>query len=372
MIPFLNLEKVHKPYLSDLKKSLYNVIESGWYVLGKSVKKFEEEFAEFCGVKYAIGTANGLDALSLIFRGYIEMGLITEGDEIIVPSNTYIASILSVTQNRLKPIFVEPNLKSYNIDTDLIEKSITKRTKAILIVHLYGQVAFSQELTLLSRKYNLLIIEDCAQAHGACIDGKLTGNFGDAGAFSFYPSKNLGALGDGGAVTTNNEELANTIRALRNYGSIIKYSNKFKGLNSRLDEIQAAVLSVKLPRLINDNLRRREIADYYLNNIDNDDVILPQRVNSDSKSHVYHLFVIRVDRREGFQKFLKSRGIQTDVHYPIPPHHQEAFKEKKNEKYPISEEIHKTIVSIPCGLHLTDNDISYICEEINKYSLSNN
>ena len=293
--------------------------------MGKNVQKFEQEFANFCGVKHAIGVANGLDALTLIFRSYIEMGLLKEGDEVIVPSNTYIASILSVSENRLKPILVEPNIDSYNIDPSLIENNISEKTKAILIVHLYGQVAFNSEIASIAEKHNLLVVEDSAQSHGASVQGKKSGNFGDASAFSFYPSKNLGALGDGGAVTTNDDDLDQTIKALRNYGSHRKYENLYKGTNSRLDEIQAAILSVKLKKLDADNHRRKQIAAYYFENIENPKIILPVCAVNDPDSHVYHLFVVRVENRADFREFLKEKGIGTDVHYPIPPSSKSIF-----------------------------------------------
>ena len=367
MIPFLDLAKVEKQISGLLKKSVNQVIDSGWFILGQNVQKFEQEFANYCGVKHTIGVANGLDALILIFKAYIEKGLLKEGDEVIVPSNTYVASILSITESRLVPVFVEPNIDSYNIDPQLIEDKITSKTKAILIVHLYGQVAFSEKLKTLAKKYELKIIEDCAQAHGASLNGVKTGNFGDAAGFSFYPSKNLGALGDAGAVITNDQELSDVVRALGNYGSHKKYENLYKGQNSRLDELQAAILSVKLGSLDDDNDRRKQIANYYKKNIQNDKVILPKRVFEDTNSHVYHLFVVRVKNRENFREFLMQKNIATDVHYPIPPHKQKAFSELYNYQYPLSEKIHKEIVSIPCGLHLTDDEFEYIASSINQY-----
>ena len=306
-------------------------------------------------------------ALTLIFRAYKELNVINYGDEVLVPSNTYIASILSIAENGLVPTFVEPDINSYNINPELIEEKITSKTKAILIVHLYGQVAYSKKISKIAKKYNLKIIEDCAQSHGATLNGVKSGNFGDAAGFSFYPSKNLGAFGDAGAITTNDKNLSETVRALGNYGSHIKYQNLFKGLNSRLDEIQAAILSVKLDYLDDQNKRRVEIAEYYLNNIRNEKVTLPKRVNDDTKSHVYHLFVVRVENRVEFREFLKVKGIGTDVHYPIPPHHQKAFPEMKDHTYPISEKIHRSVVSIPCGLHLEDSEVEYIADCINKY-----
>jgi len=367
MIPFLDLAKVEKQFSEEIKKSVNQVIDSGWFILGQNVQKFEQEFANFCGAKHAIGVANGLDALILIFRAYIEIGLLEEGDEVIIPSNTYIASILSITQNRLVPVFVEPNIESYNIDPQSIEHKITSKTKAIMIVHLYGQVAYNPEIASIAQKHDLLVVEDAAQAHGASLNGLKTGNFGDAAGFSFYPSKNLGALGDAGAVTTNDQELADVVRALGNYGSHKKYENLYKGQNSRLDEIQAAILSVKLGSLDADNDRRKQIANYYTKNIQTDKVILPKRIHEDKNSHVYHLFVVRVENRENFREFLKEKGIATDVHYPIPPHKQKAFSELNENSYPLSEKIHNEIVSIPCGLHLTDNEVEYITTSINQY-----
>ena len=367
MIPFLDLIKIAKPISEEVFETVSQVINSGWYILGEEVKKFENAFSKYCGVKKTIGTANGLDALSLIFRAYKELGFMQEGDEVLVPSNTYIASILSITENKLVPILVEPNINSFNIDENLIVEKISEKTKAIMIVHLYGQVAFTEKIGVIAKKYNLKIIEDSAQAHGAQLNGVKTGNFGDASGFSFYPSKNLGALGDAGAVTTNDTELADTIRALRNYGSHVKYQNKYKGVNSRLDELQAAILSVKLKYLDQENQRRIEIADYYCNNIKNEKIILPVKYHSDPLSHVYHLFVIRVKDRGHLKKHLSENGIGSDTHYPIPPHKQIAFKEWGKHSYPISEEIHKTVLSIPAGLHLSDVDVEKIVKVINKY-----
>ena len=367
MIPFLDLHKTHKLETEELKKAANKVIESGWFILGENVKNFENSFSNYCGVRHTIGVANGLDALTLIFRAYIELGFLKEGDEVLVPSNTYIASILSLTENKLVPVLVEPKILSYNIDDDLIEGMITEKTKGILAVHLYGQVAITQKIKMLSEKYGLKLVEDCAQAHGASLNLTKVGNMGDAGAFSFYPSKNLGALGDGGAVTTNDEELANTVRALRNYGSNIKYKNIYKGLNSRLDEIQAAFLTIKLKGVDSSNLRRREIANYYIKNISNEKVTLPQRINQDPCSHVFHLFVVRVVLRDKFREFLLNKGISTDIHYPVPPHKQVAFCEMNDFEFPISENIHKSVVSIPCALHLEDNEVEYITNIINTY-----
>jgi len=342
-------------------------MKSGWYILGEKVMTFENEFSNYCDVQETIGTANCLDALTLIFRAYKEMGLMKDGDEVLVPSNTYIASILSITENNLIPIFVEPNIYSYNIDKNLIEEKISEKTKAIMIVHLYGQVAYNENIGKIAKKYNLKLIEDSAQAHGAQLNGIKTGNFGDASGFSFYPSKNLGCLGDGGAVTTNDPKLAETIRALRNYGSIVKYENKYKGVNSRLDELQAAILSVKLKYLDKENTRRIEIANYYFDNIKNDKIVLPAKFNTNLLSHIYHLFVIRTKDRNHLKEYLMENGIGSDIHYPIPPHKQMAYKEWSNHSYPISEEIHDTVLSIPAGLHLSDGDIEKITGMLNRY-----
>jgi len=367
MIPFLDLKKINQPYYNEIIGALSDVVKSGWYILGERVKNFENEFSKFCGVNDTIGTANGLDALTLIFRAYKELGFMKDGDEVLVPSNTYIASILSITENSLIPVLVEPNQYTYNIDHDLIEEKITDKTRAIMIVHLYGQIAYTEKIGIIAAKYNLKVIEDSAQAHGAELNRVKAGNFGDASGFSFYPSKNLGCLGDGGAVTTNDIKLAETIRALRNYGSQVKYKNKYKGMNSRLDELQAAILSVKLKYLDQENQRRIDIASYYLEYVKNEKVILPEKSHSDPKSHVYHLFVIRAKDRTHLKEYLKENGIWSDIHYPIPPHKQLAYKEWGNNSYPISEEIHDTILSIPAGLHLSDSDVEKITKVVNQY-----
>jgi len=367
MIPYLDLKSTDKPISNEILEAISDVVRSGWYILGEKVKLFEDEFSSYCCVKETIGTANGLDALTLIFRAYKEMGLMKDGDEVLVPSNTYIASILSISENNLVPILVEPDIESYNIDENLIEEKITEKTKAIMIVHLYGQVAFTDKIGEIAKKFNLKIIEDSAQAHGAELNGMKTGNFGNASGFSFYPSKNLGCLGDGGAVTTNDPKLAETIRALRNYGSHIKYENKYKGVNSRLDEIQAAILSVKLKYLDKENQRRIEIAKYYKENIKNEKIILPVKYHPDPLSHVYHLFVIRTKDRKHLKEYLFENGISSDIHYPIPPNKQLAFSEWSDHSYPISEEIHKTILSIPSGMHLSDEDVEKILTVLNQY-----
>jgi len=367
MIPFLDLKSFHKPYQNEIIESISEVVKSGWYILGEKVEAFENEFSTYCKTSETVGTANGLDALTLIFRAYKEMGVMKDGDEVLVPSNTYIASILSITENNLKPILVEPTIDSFNINEDLIEEKITNNTKAIMIVHLYGQVAFTSKISAIAKKYNIKLIEDSAQAHGAELNNIKVGNFGDASAFSFYPSKNLGGLGDGGAVTTNDLNLASTIKALRNYGSQTKYKNKYKGINSRLDEIQAAILLVKLKYLDRDNNRRIKIANCYKKNINNKKLTIPNKTHSELLSHVYHLFVLMVDDRESLQNYLSNNKIGTDIHYPIAPNNQSAFLELSDTSYPISEKIHKKIISIPAGLHLSKNDIQYIIDVLNKY-----
>ena len=382
MIKFLDLQKINAQYASELKAAAARVIDSGWYLLGNEVKNFETNLAKYVGVKHAVGVANGLDALRLILKAYIEMGIMAEGDEVIVPANTYIASVLAISDNRLTPVLVEPDIKTYNLDISLIEKHITARTKAIMVVHLYGQVCWSEELEALAKKYNLKIIEDNAQAIGADyrqqttdnrqqIESKKTGAMGDAAGFSFYPGKNLGALGDAGAVTTNDDELATMVRALGNYGSKQKYVNEYLGLNSRLDEIQAALLDVKLKFIDQENEYRRKIADYYISNIKNEYIILPSVVccpsSVVSKSHVWHLFIIRCSERDALQQHLTDNGIQTLIHYPIPPHKQGAYKEMNNVTLPITELIHNEVLSLPISPVMEWDDVKRVVEVINKF-----
>ncbi|WP_433747666.1 DegT/DnrJ/EryC1/StrS family aminotransferase [Paenibacillus amylolyticus] len=362
MIPFLDLKKINLRHEQAILDGVHKVLHSGWYVLGNSVKVFENEFAAYCGTHYCVGVANGLDALELIIHAYN----IGPGDEVIVPSNTYIASILSISANGATPILVEPDLLSYNLDPSKIEKHITPNTKAILVVHLYGQSCDMNPIREIANRYDLKIIEDCAQAHGAMYGDQRVGNLGDAAAFSFYPGKNLGALGDGGAVTTNDETLFNKLCALRNYGSHKKYENLYKGYNSRLDEIQAPILSEKLKWLDHDNERRREISLYYLNNITNSSVALPN-VQSGPESHVWHLFVIRVEHRNHFIEYMNRNNVQTMIHYPIPPHKQEAYKEWNDLVFPISEKIHAEVVSLPISPVMEIEDIKRVVEVVNEY-----
>ena len=365
MIKFLDLKKITEKNIIEIREAVNRVTDSGWYLLGDELKSFENNFSQYCGTEYCIGVANGLDALILILRAFKELDKLKEGDEIIVPANTYIATILAISTNNLKPILVEPNINTFNIDTSRIEEKINSKTKAILIVHLYGQAAEMENVIKIARKYNLIVIEDAAQAHGAIYKNKKVGSWGDAAGFSFYPGKNLGALGDGGAVTTNNYELAHTIRALANYGSNEKYHNIYKGINSRLDEIQAAILNVKLKFLDFANQRRREIALFYRQNIRNPKIILPQVFNEES--HVWHLFVIRTKERERLQKYLAKNDIQTLIHYPIPPHKQLAYKEWNDKEFKITELIHKEVLSIPISPVMDMNDVEIIVEKLNSF-----
>jgi dTDP-4-amino-4,6-dideoxygalactose transaminase len=447
MIKFLDLQKINAQYSEELKQVAAEVIDSGWYLLGERVKQFETQLANYIGVKHAIGVANGLDALRLILKAYIELGVMQEGDEVIVPANTYIATILAITDNRLKPVLVEPDISTYNLDISLIEQHITPRTRAIMVVHLYGRVCWSQELERIASKYNLKIIEDNAQAIGAVYTypelrtsnpelrtsnpeprtqnpehktsnaeprtsnaepqtpnaerrTQKTGSLGHAAGFSFYPGKNLGALGDAGAVTTNDDQLAEVVRALGNYGSKQKYINQYQGLNSRLDEIQAAFLSVKLKHLDAENQHRRQIAQYYLENIKHPDIILPtlnslrvtqnaerKTPNSERKtpnaergtqnaelrtqnaylSHVYHLFIIRHPKRDELQKYLTQNGIQTLIHYPIPPHKQLAYHQYKAMSLPLTERVHNEVLSVPISSIISNKEAEAVVKIINHF-----
>jgi dTDP-4-amino-4,6-dideoxygalactose transaminase len=370
MINFLDLKKVNAQYASELKQAAAEVIDSGWYLLGERVKTFENNLSGYCRVKHTIGVANGLDALRLILRAYIELGMMNEGDEIIVPANTYIATILAITDNRLKPVLVEPNINTYNLDIDQIEDKITDRTRAIMVVHLYGRVCWSEKLEAISKKYNLKIIEDNAQAIGAEWKGKKTGSLGHAAAFSFYPGKNLGALGDAGAVVTNDDSIADVVRALGNYGSKVKYTNLYKGLNSRLDEIQAAFLNVKLKYIDKENQIRREVAQFYCDNIKNQNVILPfipQKSRSTDRSHVWHLFVVRHPNRNKLQEYLTAQGIHTLIHYPIPPHKQAAYSEWNSFSFPVTEKIHNEVLSLPISPVIEKNELTTIVNVINSF-----
>ena len=364
-IPFLDLKKLNKPYEHQIIKKIYEILNTGWYINGKEVSSFETEFAQYCGTKYCTAVGNGLDALKLIIKGYIVLGEMKENDEIIVPSNTYIASILSITENNLKPVLVEPELDTYLINPIEIEKKITKKTKAIMVVHLYGQTCNMEKIIHLANKYSLKIIEDSAQSHGSKFKNKQCGNLGHASAFSFYPGKNLGALGDAGAITTNDQLLNETVKTLSNYGSNVKYKNKLKGVNSRMDEIQAAILRIKLSHLNKEIAVRQDIANNYLVNMKNADIVFPF-VQQDS-THVWHLFVIRTKSRDRLQNYLWKNGVETLIHYPIAPHKQLAFKEWGKESYPISEKIHREVVSLPMGSFLSKSEQQEIIKVINNY-----
>lgn len=366
MIPFLDLKKINLKHQSEIEEKILQTYRSGWYLLGKEVIEFEKNLITYIGTKNAIGVANGLDALRLILKAYTELGFFEKNDEIIVPSNTYIATVLAITDTNLKPVFVEPNSDNFNIDISKIEQVITSKTRAIMIVHLYGQVCYSNDLVALAKKYDLKIIEDNAQAIGAEFQKIKSGNLGDAAAFSFYPTKNLGALGDAGAVTTNNDLLAKTIRTLANYGSNKKYVNILQGLNSRLDEIQASVLNVKLKYLDSENIRRREIAKMYYSEIKNHKIILPIYPENELE-HVWHLFVIRTQNREDLQAYLLKNNIQTIIHYPIPPHKQDCYLSLNHLSFPISEQIHNEVLSLPISQVLTDNEVNEIIKILNKY-----
>ena len=363
MVNFLDLRRVTLKYKEEIHEAVGRVVDSGWYLKGKENEEFEKKYSEYIGTKYTIGCANGLDALIWIFRAYIEMGVMKPGDEILVPANTYIASILAITENGLKPVLIEPKLETYQIDDELLEQAITPRTRGILIVHLYGQCAYTEKIGNICKKYALKLIEDNAQAHGCLYGGQRTGSIGNAAGHSFYPGKNLGALGDAGAVTTNDAELATVVRALANYGSNEKYVFKYTGRNSRLDEIQAAVLNVKLKYLDQDIALRREVARYYIDHIVHPQVILPDITDWDA--HVFHLFPVRTTHRDNLQSYLKIHGIQTIIHYPIPPHKQECYGMWNQESLPISELIHNEELSLPISPVMTKEEVKQVVDIIN-------
>ncbi|WP_395046812.1 DegT/DnrJ/EryC1/StrS family aminotransferase [Flavobacterium sp.] len=372
MIRFLDLNKINKPYETAFQEKLKSVMNSGWYILGNEVKIFEENFANYCQTKHCIGVGNGLDALVLIFKAYIQLGKLQKGDEVIVPANTYIASILAILQADLIPVLVEPKLETYNINPDLISEKITSKTRAILAVHLYGQLVDMNAINEIANQHNLLVIEDAAQAHGAKNNydpsdseqaKQLRNN--NVQAYSFYPGKNLGALGDGGAITTNDDDLAKTIKSLRNYGSETKYYNDFIGVNSRLDELQAAFLNVKLSDLDSDNEKRRIVAKRYISEIKNDKIILPFWDNT--FNHVFHLFVVRTQNREKLQQYLLENGVETLIHYPIAPHKQNALSSYNNLSFPITEKMHEEVLSLPISPVIADDEIGFIIKILNQY-----
>ena len=352
-VPFLDLREVNARHADALKTAAGRVIDSGWYVLGEELTLFEKEFAAYCGTRHAVGVGNGLEALSLILRGYKALGALEEGDEVIVPGNTFIASFLAITESRLVAVPVEPDALSFNMDPTCVEAAIGPRTRAIMAVHLYGQLADMSALAVLAKRYNLLLIEDAAQAHGATREGCRAGAFGDTAAFSFFPTKNLGALGDGGAVVTDNTLLAERIKALRNYGSEVKYQHLYLGGNSRLDEMQAAMLRVKLKYLDDDNAWRRRLANLYREGIDHPHIRLPHVAHEEQ--HVWHLFVVRCSHRNALQQHLRAHGIQTQVHYPVPPHRQPAYAAMQNVRLPLTEQLHNEVLSLPMGPTLSDD-----------------
>ncbi len=372
MIKFLDLQKINAQYADELKQVASEVIDSGWFLQGERLQIFEKNLADYIGASHAIGVANGLDALRLILKAYIQLGFMQEGDEVIVPANTYIASILAISDNQLVPVLVEPNPSSFNLDIALIEKHITAKTKAIMVVHLYGQVCWSDALVALAKKHHLKIIEDNAQAIGAEWKGVKTGNLGDAAGFSFYPGKNLGALGDAGAVTANDAALADIVRALGNYGSRKKYVNEFQGLNSRLDEMQAAFLTVKLKYIDAENQHRRQLASLYLNGITNPKIQLPVPENKlfatdKNKEHTWHLFVIRCKEREQLQAYLTTHGVQTLIHYPIPPNKQLAYATMNHQDYPITDAMHEEVLSLPLSPVMIGEEVKGIIEVLNRF-----
>ena len=363
MIKFLDLKAVNAAYAAEIEEAVLRVARSGWYLRGEETRRFEEAYARYIGCRHAIGCGNGLDALRLIFRAYMELGVLSEGDEVVVPANTYIASVLAITDNRLKPILVEPDRETLQVDDSLIEQAITPRTRAILIVHLYGRCAYTERIGELCKKHNLLLIEDNAQAHGA----KRTGSLGHAAGHSFYPGKNLGAMGDAGCVTTDDDQLAAVIRALGNYGSEEKYVCKYAGYNSRIDELQAAVLAAKLPHLEEDNRHRAEIAELYYRGIVNPRIRLPRYMAAES--NVYHLFPVFCEERDKLQQYLAEQGIETLIHYPIAPHQQECYREYAHLSLPITEEMHRTELSLPIGPAMTLDEAQKVIEAVNGFAL---
>lgn len=366
MIKFLDLQKINAQYADELKSAAADVIDSGWYLQGKQNEEFEKNICHLTGAPYAVTVANGLDALRLILRAYIELGIMKEGDEVIVPANTYIATILAITDNRLVPVLVEPSIETYNIDIDKIENAITSHTRAIMVVHLYGRVVWNEKLEAIAQKYGLKIIEDNAQAIGAEYRGIRTGHLGDAAGFSFYPGKNLGALGDSGIVTTKDPEVARIVHAIANYGSEKKYVNTYMGLNSRMDEIQAAFLNVKIKYLLKENECRREIASYYCKHIINPKVILPQ-LPVNKLEHVHHLFVVRTEKRDEFQNYLAENDIQTLIHYPIAPHQQQCYKDRLLYQLPITEKIHQQVLSLPMSQVMTEEEVTKVINVVNNF-----
>ena len=378
MIKYLDLKAVNSPYDEEIRSAVSRVLDSGWYLKGEATRRFEQHYAEYIGTRHCVGCGNGLDALTLIFRAYKEMGVMQDGDEVIVPANTYIASILAVTENRLNPVLVEPSIDTLQIDDTLIEQAITPRTRAVMIVHLYGRCAYTERIGNLCRQYGLKLIEDNAQAHGCVfkdndsLNGSVcdaaqphrkTGSLGDAAGHSFYPTKNLGAFGDAGAVTTNDEELAAMVRTLGNYGSSRKYVFDYQGCNSRMDEVQAAILDAKMKDLDAGNLRRKEIAAIYINKVKHPDIVIPQC----QRDSVWHIFPVLCPRRDELQHFLLDHGVETQIHYPIPPHQQQGYKEWNLLSFPVTERIHREELSLPCNSVITKEEADYVADLLNNF-----
>ena len=364
MIAYLPLHKINDLHNEELRAAVNRVLDSGWYLNADATRQFETHYAKYIGTRHCVGCGNGLDALKLILLAYMEMGVMQEGDEVIIPANTYIASILAITACGLTPVLVEPDINTLQIDDARIERAITSRTKAVMIVHLYGRCAYTQKIADICKKFNLKLIEDNAQAHGCTFEGQKTGSLGDAAAHSFYPGKNLGALGDAGAITTNDEELASLARALGNYGSSKKYVHDYKGCNSRIDEIQAAVLDVKLLYLDDENNRRKEIASLYINKVQNPLIHLPLS----ERDSVWHIFPVFCERRDELQQYLRENGVETQIHYPIPPHKQQCFKEWNQQSFPITEQIHSQELSIPCHQAMTKEEVDMIIDLLNSFT----
>ena len=364
MIKYLDLKRINDQHDAELRASVMEVLDSGWYLKGEATKRFEQHYANYIGTRFCVACGNGLDALKLIFRAYIEMGMMEVGDEVIVPANTFIASVLAITDNGLVPVFVEPDVNTLELDDSLVEQHITKRTRAVMIVHLYGRCAYTEKIGDVCRKYQLKLIEDNAQAHGCTFGQKCTGSLGDAAGHSFYPGKNLGALGDAGAVTTNDERLAEVIRALGNYGSEQKYVHKYAGCNSRMDELQAAMLDTKLLHLDKANQRRKEIASVYLERVKNPLIHIPHS----ERDCVWHIFPIFCEQRDELQQFLKAHGVETQIHYPIPPHRQACYQAFGNISLPIAERMSAQELSIPCHQAMTNEEVNTVVDLLNSFN----
>lgn len=365
MVKLLDLQKITAMHRDEYDMAIRSVLDAGWFLQGHANQQFESDYAQYVGTKHCVAVANGLDALKLIIRGYKELGVFHDGDEIIVPANTYIATILAITDNNLVPVLVEPTWEHLEIDIDKVEEAITPKTRGVMTVHLYGRIAYNDKLSAICKSHGLKLMEDCAQSHGCEWNGRKTGALGDAAAHSFYPGKNLGAFGDAGAITTDDEDLAGVIRALANYGSQKKYVFRYVGMNSRMSEIDAAVLDVKLKYLDEDNKKRQQLADYYYTHISNPLIALPKRIADDN--NVYHQFPIFCERRDELQAYLTEHGIQTLIHYPIPPHKQECYRQWNSRLYPITEKIHAQELSIPMNQSITEDEATEVVERLNSF-----